>query len=78
MVDDERLPLLPDEVPEHRWIRFRTLGCYPLTGAIESHAATIDAILDEMRNSPMSERHGRTIDRDGAASMEEKKSQGYF
>jgi sulfate adenylyltransferase subunit 2 len=78
MVDDERLPLLPDEMPELRWIRFRTLGCYPLTGAVESHAATIDAIIEEMRNSPMSERQGRTIDRDGAASMEEKKSQGYF
>jgi sulfate adenylyltransferase subunit 2 len=78
MVDDERLPLLPDEMPELRWIRFRTLGCYPLTGAVESRAATIDAIIEEMRNSPMSERQGRTIDRDGAASMEEKKSQGYF
>jgi sulfate adenylyltransferase subunit 2 len=78
MVDDERMRLLPGETPERRMVRFRTLGCYPLTGAIESTAATIDAIVDELQSSRMSERQGRVIDHDGAASMEQKKQEGYF
>jgi len=78
MVDDERLPLEPGEVPQIRRVRFRTLGCYPLTTAIESDAATIDDIIAEVRESRLSERSGRTIDHDGAASMEQKKIEGYF
>jgi sulfate adenylyltransferase subunit 2 len=78
MVDDARLPLNPGEVAEMRRIRFRTLGCYPLTGAIESEADTLDAIIEEMRLSSMSERQGRLIDFDEAASMERKKREGYF
>jgi sulfate adenylyltransferase subunit 2 len=78
MVDDERLPLRPGEKPEQRLIRFRTLGCYPLTGAVESSAATLPAILAEMRGSRVSERQGRVIDNDGASSMELKKQEGYF
>ncbi|MGD9536235.1 MAG: sulfate adenylyltransferase subunit CysD [Alphaproteobacteria bacterium] len=78
MVDDERLPLHPGEVPERRMVRFRTLGCYPLTGAIESDAATLPAIVREMFLARTSERQGRLIDRDGAASMERKKQEGYF
>ena len=78
MRDDERLPLLPDEKVETRMVRFRTLGCYPLTGAIESTADTLDAIIDEMNSSQASERQGRIIDHDGAASMEAKKQEGYF
>ena len=78
MVDDDRLKLADDERVEERWIRFRTLGCYPLSGAIESRATTIDALLDEMRLSRASERQGRLIDRDGAAAMERKKREGYF
>jgi sulfate adenylyltransferase subunit 2 len=78
MRDDERLPLLPGEVVEERMIRFRTLGCYPLTGAVESDAATLDAIRAEMRASRASERQGRIIDQDGGASMEAKKQEGYF
>jgi sulfate adenylyltransferase subunit 2 len=78
MVDDERMRLLPGETPERRMVRFRTLGCYPLTGAIESTATTIDAIVDELQSSRMSERQGRVIDHDGAASMEQKKQEGYF
>jgi len=77
MVDDDRLRADPAEV-EERWIRFRTLGCYPLSGAIESHAATIPELLEEMRRDRLSERQGRIIDRDGAASMERKKREGYF
>jgi len=77
MVDDERLRADPSEV-EERWVRFRTLGCYPLSGAIESRAATIPELLEEMRRDRMSERQGRIIDRDGAASMERKKREGYF
>jgi sulfate adenylyltransferase subunit 2 len=77
MVDDDRLRAEPEEV-EQRWVRFRTLGCYPLSGAIESRAATIPALIDEMRRDRMSERQGRLIDRDGAASMERKKREGYF
>jgi sulfate adenylyltransferase subunit 2 len=78
MRDDERLPLLPDEVVETRSVRFRTLGCYPLTGAVESEAATLPDIIAEMRASSTSERQGRIIDHDGAGSMEQKKQEGYF
>ena len=78
MVDDERLPLLPGEKPEMRRVRFRTLGCYPLTGAIESDADTLDAIIAEMRAATTSERQGRLIDSDESASMEKKKREGYF
>jgi len=78
MVDDERLPLHPGEQPEQRTVRFRTLGCYPLTGAIESQATTIPDVIRETIESPYSERRDRVIDRDGAASMERKKQEGYF
>ncbi len=78
MVDDERMPLCPGEEPEERLVRFRTLGCYPLTGAIESHATTLPEIVREVRLARMSERHGRLIDHDGGASMEAKKQDGYF
>jgi sulfate adenylyltransferase subunit 2 len=78
MVDDSRLPLNPAERPSLRWVRFRTLGCYPLTGAIESRATTLDAIIDEMAASRVSERQGRVIDHDSAATMEQKKQEGYF
>jgi sulfate adenylyltransferase subunit 2 len=78
MVDDERMPLLPGEQPQLRKVRFRTLGCYPLTGAIESTADSLAAIIEEMLVARTSERQGRVIDRDGAASMEQKKQEGYF
>ena len=78
MVDDNRLPLLPDERPQNKVIRFRTLGCYPLSGAIESPAASLPDIIDEMNSAKSSERQGRLIDHDGAASMERKKQEGYF
>jgi sulfate adenylyltransferase subunit 2 len=78
MVDDDRLPLHPGEAPEMRTVRFRTLGCYPLSGAIESDAATIADITAELRRSRTSERQGRLIDNDDTASMERKKKQGYF
>jgi sulfate adenylyltransferase subunit 2 len=78
MVDDERLPLLPGEAPRMMRVRFRTLGCYPLTGAIRSDADTLDAIIAEMRASTRSERQGRLIDHDETASMEKKKREGYF
>jgi sulfate adenylyltransferase subunit 2 len=78
MVDDDRFPLLPGEKPQMRRVRFRTLGCYPLTGAIESDAETLDEVIDEMRASTTSERQGRLIDSDEAASMEKKKREGYF
>jgi len=78
MVDDERLPLAPGETPEQRLIRFRTLGCYPLTGAIESEAMTLEAIVGEMLIARTSERSGRLIDSDETASMEKKKREGYF
>jgi sulfate adenylyltransferase subunit 2 len=78
MVDDNRMPLRPGETPEIRCIRFRTLGCYPLTAAIESQADTLDAVLQELRESRHSERLGRAIDHDPAASMEQKKREGYF
>ncbi|NLC00885.1 MAG: sulfate adenylyltransferase subunit CysD [Pseudomonas formosensis] len=78
MVDDERMPLNPGEVPEMKMVRFRTLGCYPLTGAVESSAATLPEIIQEMLLTRTSERQGRVIDHDQAGSMEEKKRQGYF
>ncbi len=78
MVDDDRLPLLPGEVPMMKKVRFRTLGCYPLTGAIESEADTLEKIVQEMLLTTTSERQGRVIDYDGASSMEEKKKDGYF
>lgn len=78
MVDDDRLKLLPGETIEQKMVRFRTLGCYPLTGAIESAAATLDEIIAEMRASRSSERQGRLIDHDGSSSMEQKKQEGYF
>jgi sulfate adenylyltransferase subunit 2 len=78
MIDDERLPLLPGELPHMEQIRFRTLGCYPLTGAIRSNAATLPEIVAEMRASRTSERQGRLIDHDESGSMEKKKREGYF
>ena len=78
MVDDARMPLAPGEQPQLRKVRFRTLGCYPLTGAIESNAESLPAILQEMLLARTSERHGRVIDHDAAASMEKKKQEGYF
>jgi sulfate adenylyltransferase subunit 2 len=78
MVDDDRLPLKPGETPQMRKIRFRTLGCYPLTGAIDSEAETLSAIIEEMLVTTVSERQGRVIDHDAAASMEKKKQEGYF
>jgi sulfate adenylyltransferase subunit 2 len=78
MVDDGRFPLEPGETPDLRWVRFRTLGCYPLTGAIESTAATPEEILTELRAARRSEREGRLIDNDEDAAMEHKKREGYF
>ena len=78
LVDDDRLPLEPGEQPQMKKVRFRTLGCYPLTGAIESNADTIEKIVEEMILATCSERQGRVIDYDGAASMEDKKKDGYF
>jgi sulfate adenylyltransferase subunit 2 len=78
VVDDERLPLAPGEVPQLRRVRFRTLGCYPLTGAIDSDAKTVAAIVSEMLQTRLSERQGRLIDNDESASMERKKREGYF
>jgi sulfate adenylyltransferase subunit 2 len=78
MVDDERLPLNDGEVPEQKSVRFRTLGCYPLTGAVESTATTLPEIIQEMLLATTSERQGRAIDHDGAGSMEQKKIEGYF
>jgi sulfate adenylyltransferase subunit 2 len=79
MVDDERFPLKPGETPETRSIRFRTLGCYPLTGAVESEADTLEAVVQEMLLTTTSERQGRAIDKDdGGAGMEKKKQEGYF
>ena len=78
MVDDERLPLRPGETPRTVQVRFRTLGCYPLTGAIASRADTLDAIIAEMRGATSSERQGRLIDHDESGSMEKKKREGYF
>ena len=78
MVDDDRLPLEPNETPEVRVVRFRTLGCYPLTAAIESTATTLDEVVAETLGTRTSERQGRTIDHDTAGSMERKKQEGYF
>jgi sulfate adenylyltransferase subunit 2 len=78
MVDDERLPLNPGEEPQLKSVRFRTLGCYPLTAAIESTAASVREIVRELVETRFSERRGRLIDHDGAASMERKKQEGYF
>jgi sulfate adenylyltransferase subunit 2 len=78
MVDDDRLPLAPGETPQMIRVRFRTLGCYPLTGAIRSDATTLDSIIAEMRKSKSSERQGRVIDHDESGAMEKKKREGYF
>ena len=78
MVDDDRLKLLPGEVPEEKVVRFRTLGCYPLTGAVESTATTLPEIIQEMLLATTSERQGRVIDNDDEGSMQEKKEKGYF
>ena len=78
MVDDHRFPFEPGEEPEDRWIRFRTLGCYPLSGAVESTATTLPEIIQEMLLATRSEREGRVIDYDQSGSMEEKKREGYF
>ena len=78
MVDDDRLPLREGEVPEIRSVRFRTLGCYPLSGAVESTAADLDTLIAEMLESNVSERAGRLIDGEGSGSMEAKKAEGYF
>ncbi len=78
MVDDDRMPLEPGERPETRMIRFRTLGCYPLSGAIESTATTLPEVIEEMLRTKYSERQGRLIDFDAAGSMEQKKREGYF
>ena len=78
MVDDERMPLRPGETPMMKSVRFRTLGCYPLTGAVESEADTLPAIIQEMLLTTTSERQGRAIDHDQSASMEKKKQEGYF
>ncbi len=78
MVDDDRLPLQAGEVPKEMMVRFRTLGCYPLTGAVESEAETLSQVIEEMLLNKSSERQGRVIDYDEAGSMEEKKREGYF
>ena len=78
MVDDERFPLREGEVPVERSVRFRTLGCYPLSGAVESHATTLPEVIQEMLLTTTSERQGRVIDHDQAGSMEKKKQEGYF
>ncbi len=78
MVDDDRMPLAEGEVPEMRSVRFRTLGCYPLTGAVESDASTLTGIIQEMLLTTSSERQGRVIDHDSSGSMEKKKQEGYF
>jgi sulfate adenylyltransferase subunit 2 len=78
MVDDERMPIAPNEMVETRSVRFRTLGCYPLTAAIESTAATLDDLIAEMEGTKLSERAGRLIDGARSESMEAKKQEGYF
>ena len=78
MVDDERMPIGPDDVVEEKMVRFRTLGCYPLTGAVESEATTLPDVIQEMLLTTTSERQGRVIDSDAGASMEQKKEEGYF
>ena len=77
-INDSRLKLLPDEKVLERQVRFRTLGCYPLTGAVESNATTLDEVILELIKSTSSERQGRAIDKDENASMEQKKKEGYF
>ena len=78
VVDDDRMRLLPGEKPQMKKVRFRTLGCYPVTGAVESDAETLEQIVNEMANTRFSERQGRAIDRDESAAMEKKKREGYF
>jgi sulfate adenylyltransferase subunit 2 len=78
MVDDERMTLNPGEKPEMKSVRFRTLGCYPLTGAVESTADTLPEVIQEMLLTTSSERQGRVIDHDSSGSMEKKKQEGYF
>jgi sulfate adenylyltransferase subunit 2 len=78
MVDDDRLALDPGETPQMRVVRFRTLGCYPLTGAIESGAMTVPEVIEELLLTRLSERQGRVIDQDQSGSMERKKQEGYF
>ena len=78
MVDDDRIPMKQGEVPMVKKVRFRTLGCYPLTGAIESDAETLTSIIQEMLLTKTSERQGRLIDHDSTGSMEKKKQEGYF
>ena len=78
MVDDERMPLLAGERPLMKSVRFRTLGCYPLTGATLSSAATVPAVIREMLATKTSEREGRGVDKDGATSLEKRKHEGYF
>ncbi len=79
MVDDDRMKLEPGETPQNKMVRFRTLGCYPLTGGVESAAVTLDAIIEETLASVESERTSRVIDSDGgASSMEKRKREGYF
>ena len=78
LVDDDRIPLNEGEVPMQKMVRFRTLGCYPLTGAVESEATTLPDIIQEMLLTTTSERLGRVIDFDSSASMEKKKQEGYF
>ena len=78
MVDDDRFPLADGQVPVMKSVRFRTLGCYPLTGAVESMASTLPEVIQEMLLTTTSERQGRAIDHDQAASMEKKKQEGYF
>jgi sulfate adenylyltransferase subunit 2 len=78
MIDDDRFPFKDGEKPVMKKVRFRTLGCYPLTGAVESQAETVEEIVQEMLLTTTSERQGRVIDHDGASSMEEKKKDGYF
>ena len=78
MVDDDRMRLNPGERPQKKWVRFRTLGCYPLTGAVESRAATVEEIVAETLQVRVSERSTRVIDHDGDSSMEQKKREGYF
>jgi len=78
MVDDDRMPIGPDDKIEEKMVRFRTLGCYPLTGAVESTATTLPEIIQEMLLTKTSERQGRVIDHDSSGSMEKKKQEGYF
>jgi sulfate adenylyltransferase subunit 2 len=78
MVDDDRFPLREGETPELRSVRFRTLGCYPLTGAVQSTADTLAGVIEEMLLTTTSERQGRAIDHDSSGSMEKKKQEGYF